>query len=217
MYDLDCYVVYCSEAIGMAYLKISLIDDLSRQCLSRFSARFSVATNSLGRLSKSTSRLTNAYEFNDQFRNVQTLPRNMRSEGRPAYSKQPSLASSRQQPYSANGISHAMTPSRQYGSMINISIKNAVTSTVKPLHRHYTTLQSPTKPERTYKSTLSRSKSFNVEADKKAAVDKSFSVPYKSNLQLNRLDETSPPLKSPGILASISRSNRDLCRASNKK
>lgn len=97
--------------------------------------------------------------------------------------------------------------------MINISIKNAVTSS-KSSHQTTlpTTAQStpPAKPERTYKSNLARSKSFNIEADKNVMIDKpNINLPYKSSLQLNRLDET-PPLKSPGILASISRSNRDL-------
>ncbi|KAL2720638.1 NK-tumor recognition protein isoform X1 [Vespula squamosa] len=173
---------------------------------------YSVATNSLGRFSKSTSRLTNAYETDDQFRNVQTLPRNMRSEGKPSY--QPSSSSTRQQVHSVVPNLHGMTTSRQYGSMINISIKNAVTSTSKS-HQPYPNLQAPVKPERTYKSTLARSKSFNVEADKNG-VDKTINVPYKSSLQLNRLDET-PPLKSPGILASISRSNRDLFKDSRRE
>ncbi|KAF7379681.1 hypothetical protein HZH68_016629 [Vespula germanica] len=173
---------------------------------------YSVATNSLGRFSKSTSRLTNAYETDDQFRNVQTLPRNMRSEGKATY--QPSSSSTRQQVHSVVPNSHGMTTSRQYGSMINISIKNAITSTPKS-HQPYTNLQAPVKPERTYKSTLARSKSFNVEADKNG-VDKTINVPYKSSLQLNRLDET-PPLKSPGILASISRSNRDLFKDSRRE
>ncbi|XP_046834749.1 uncharacterized protein LOC124431199 isoform X1 [Vespa crabro] len=172
---------------------------------------YSVATNSLGRFSKSTSRLTNLYETDEQFRNVQTLPRNMRSEGK-ATNYQPSSSSTRQQVQSIVSNSNGITPSRQYGSMINISIKNAVTSTSKS-HQPYANIhQAPAKPERTYKSTLARSKSFNVEADKNG-VDKTFNVPYKSSLQLNRLDET-PPLKSPGILASISRSNRDLFKDS---
>ncbi|KAF7378819.1 hypothetical protein HZH66_015053 [Vespula vulgaris] len=75
---------------------------------------YSVATNSLGRFSKSTSRLTNAYETDDQFRNVQTLPRNMRSEDKPTY--QPSSFSTRQQVHSVLPNSHGMTTSRQYGS-----------------------------------------------------------------------------------------------------
>ncbi|XP_014610459.1 PREDICTED: uncharacterized protein LOC106790221 [Polistes canadensis] len=184
---------------------------------------YSVVTNSLGRFSKSTSRLTNSYETDDQFRNVQTLPRNMRSEGNANNQHNSSSSSSRQQflqkaatttpTTTTNNSSGIITPSRQYGSMINISIKNAVTSS-KSSHQTTlpTTAQStpPAKPERTYKSNLARSKSFNIEADKNVMIDKpNINLPYKSSLQLNRLDET-PPLKSPGILASISRSNRDL-------
>lgn len=92
--------------------------------------------------------------------------------------------------------------------MINISIKNTVTSS--KLATNNTAGPVPSKPERTYKSSLLRSKSFNVEANRNG--NNPDSIPHKSNLQLNRLDET-PPLKSPGILASISRSNRDLFKA----
>nr|XP_050868015.1 uncharacterized protein LOC127072035 isoform X2 [Vespula vulgaris] len=186
--------------------------DAKRPTRNRFVSKTGGAIETEYRFSKSTSRLTNAYETDDQFRNVQTLPRNMRSEDKPTY--QPSSFSTRQQVHSVLPNSHGMTTSRQYGSMINISIKNAITSTPKS-HQPYTNLQAPVKPERTYKSTLARSKSFNVEADKNG-VDKTINVPYKSSLQLNRLDET-PPLKSPGILASISRSNRDLFKDSRRE
>ncbi|XP_015178100.1 PREDICTED: uncharacterized protein LOC107067270 [Polistes dominula] len=168
---------------------------------------YSVVTNSLGRFSKSTSRLTNSYEVDEQFRNVQTLPRNMmRSEDK---TNNQHVSSSRLQfqKASTNNTSGGMiTPSRQYGSMINISIKNAVTS---KSHQTPSLSTPPVKPERTYKSNLARSKSFNIEADQNRIDKHNLNLPYKSSLQLNRLDET-PPLKSPGILASISRSNRDL-------
>jgi len=105
---------------------------------------------------------------------------------------------------------------QQHSSMINISIKNTVSTSPKVnVTPAYNTLQAPPKPERTYKSSLSRSKSFNVEADKNG-VDAPIRAPYTSNLHLNRLDET-PPLKSPGILASISRSNRELFKEYNGK
>jgi len=95
--------------------------------------------------------------------------------------------------------------------MINISIKNTMKTPARVnAMPAYGTLQAPPKPERTYKSSLSRSKSFNVEADKNG-VDASPRASYTSNLHLNRLNET-PPLKSPGILASINRSNRDLLK-----
>lgn len=181
---------------------------------------FSVESNSLGRFSKSTSRLTNDYEREDQFRSTQTLPRKLHSVGHNGRTSQSN--SRRQSAHSSNTMNHVnhttvpttsgSNQSRQYGSMINISIKNAVTSQ-KPNTTTNTSFQAPAKPERTYKSSLLRSKSFNVEANRGVNDNNSSpNIPYKSNLQLNRLDET-PPLKSPGILASISRSNRDLFKA----
>lgn len=62
----------------------------------------------------------------------------------------------------------------------------------------------PAKPARTYKSALTRSKSFNVHA---GGMENGM---YKSNPQLHRLDENPIGLKSPGIVSSISRSQRDL-------
>lgn len=63
----------------------------------------------------------------------------------------------------------------------------------------------PAKPARTYRSNLLRSKSFNVHG---VDFDRNGNR-YTSNPQLHRLDEESP-LKSPGIVTSISRSTRDL-------
>lgn len=165
--------------------------------------RFSVASSSLGRFSKSTSRLVGDYEREEQFRPIQTLPRNLHSTG--------GGQSARSQARRHHISKHGKT-GQQHSSMINISIKNAVNTPSKSNMSAYSTLQAPPKPERTYKSSLSRSKSFNVEVDKNG-IDVSTRAPYTSNLHLNRLDET-PPLKSPGILASISRSNRDLLRES---
>lgn len=62
----------------------------------------------------------------------------------------------------------------------------------------------PAKPARTYKSNLSRSRSFNVNGDNYN------STMYKSNPHLHRLEETPIGLKSPGLISSISRSQRDL-------
>lgn len=62
----------------------------------------------------------------------------------------------------------------------------------------------PAKPARTYKSNLSRSRSFNVNGDNYN------SAMYKSNPQLHRLQEQPVGLKSPGLISSISRSQRDL-------
>ncbi|XP_012239144.1 uncharacterized protein LOC100746057 [Bombus impatiens] len=176
---------------------------------------YSVASSSLGRFSKSTSRLVNDHEREEHFRSTQTLPRNLHAGGQ--YVRSQTLAR-RQQPVSNAiklGTSHVIVPSsgnqsRQYGSMINISIKNTVTS---PKVAVPTNVQPPAKPERSYRSSLLRSKSFNVEADRNGTDTAPPKIPYTSNLQLNRLDET-PPLKSPGILASISRSNRDLLKSS---
>lgn len=177
------------------------------------STRFSVASSSLGRFSKSTSRLANDHEREEHYRSTQTLPRNLHAGGQyvrsqPQSRRQPPVVTST----SKLGTSHATIPpsgnkSRQYGSMINISIKNTVTS---PKVSISSNVQPPVKPERTYKS-LSRSKSFNVEADRNGTNTPPLRIPYTSNLHLNRLDET-PPLKSPGILASINRSNKDLLR-----
>lgn len=61
----------------------------------------------------------------------------------------------------------------------------------------------PAKPARTYKSSLTRSKSFNVVGVENGGM-------YKSNPHLHRLDENPIGLKSPGIVSSISRSQRDL-------
>ncbi|KAF3424569.1 hypothetical protein E2986_10182 [Frieseomelitta varia] len=177
---------------------------------------YSVSSSSLGRFSKSTGRLTNDYEREEQLRSTQTLPRNLHTGGQYARSQ---TLSRRQQPVPSAiklGTSHGNVPlstnqPRQYGSMINISIKNTVMSPkVAALQSN---VQPPVKPERSYRSSLSRSKSFNVEADRNGIDTPPPRIPYTSNLQLNRLNET-PPLKSPGILASINRSNRDLLKNS---
>lgn len=175
--------------------------------------RFSVTSSSLGRFSKSTSRLVaGEHEREEHFRSTQTLPRNLHS-GQSVRSQVTMTTTSRRRDHQhhANVGRHgAPGKAGQHGSMINISIKNTVTSS--PKVAAYNTLQPPPKPGRTYRSSLSRSKSFNVEADKNGVdATPSMRAPYISNLHLNRLNET-PPLKSPGILASISRSNRDLFR-----
>ncbi|CAL1688177.1 unnamed protein product [Lasius platythorax] len=169
-------------------------------------SEISVASSSLGRFSKSTSRLVGDYEKEEQFRPIQTLPRNLHSTGGGQSARSQTASQTRRHHIGRHGKT-----GQQHSSMINISIKNAVNTPPKlNMTSAYSTLQAPPKPERTYKSSLSRSKSFNVEVDKND-VDVSTRAPYTSNLHLNRLDET-PPLKSPGILASISRSNRDLLR-----
>ncbi|XP_076291578.1 chascon isoform X3 [Lasioglossum baleicum] len=177
---------------------------------------YSAASSSLGRFSKSTGRLVNDHERDDHPRTTQTLPRNLHSVGQASRSGNHSAARYHQpvkQPAYRTMAPPSSNQSRQYGSMINISIKNTVKSPKIPVQTVQTVLQAPVKPERTYKSSLSRSKSFNVEAARNGANSPSPRIPCTSSLQLNRLDET-PPLKSPGILASISRSNKDLLRDS---
>ncbi|XP_015605368.1 uncharacterized protein LOC107272590 [Cephus cinctus] len=173
-------------------------------------------SSSLGRFSKSTSRLANEYEGEEHFRSAQTLPRKLHYSSQPRQNQSASRrhANLNSSLVGKQGNTHSplqatlrSNQNRQYGSMINISIKNTVTA---PKISKQTNNQAPAKPERTYKSSLARSKSFNVEANTND--DLSPSTTYKSNLHLNRLGET-PPLKSPGILASISRSNRDLFKA----
>jgi hypothetical protein len=106
--------------------------------------------------------------------------------------------------------------------MINVSIINNVTPPTssiginKPL-TNGVSISGPAKPARTYRSNLTRSKSFNVHAGGPESTSlllgskgQEVTNVYKSNPHLHRLDESPPPLKSPGILASISRSQRDL-------
>lgn len=87
-------------------------------------------------------------------------------------------------------------------SMINVSIVNRTSPPTSAL--------GPAKPARTYRSNLLRSKSFNVHAGDASG---DFNSVHKSNPQLHRLDESPPPLKSPGIVTSISRSTKDLSQA----
>lgn len=176
--------------------------------------RFSVVSSPLGRFSKSTSRLAGDHEREEHFRSTQTLPRNLHSGGQSTRSSQATSQQTRRHQGIHANIGRHGTPDKRnqhHSSMINISIKNTVNTSPKMnTASTYSTLQAPPKPERTYKSPLSRSKSFNAEADKNG-IDTPMRAPYTSNLHLNRLDET-PPLKSPGILASISRSTKDLLK-----
>ncbi|XP_047002402.1 uncharacterized protein LOC124619829 isoform X2 [Schistocerca americana] len=170
--------------------------------------------SSLGRFSKSTSRLVTSASSTtpppsataDYTRSAQTLPRKLYDDhgsgsgsGSGAGGRIKRSLYAQQKSAAANG------------STINVSIINHVTP------------PGPAKPARTYRSSLARSQSFNVHALSSApASAPAAPAPlgaalngglYKSNPQLHRLDESPPPLKSPGILASISRSQRDLSRA----
>ncbi|XP_057665225.1 zinc finger CCCH domain-containing protein 13 isoform X3 [Diorhabda carinulata] len=119
--------------------------------------------STLGRFSKSTSRLVNGQHHLDE-RNSQTLPRHL--------PKQDLV------PRSLNNKSN---------STINVSIINTVSSPRK--------IEGPVKPQRTFKSNLSRSKSLNVHGGM-----------YASNPQLNQ----PIGLKSPGLISSLNRSQKDI-------
>lgn len=90
------------------------------------------------------------------------------------------------------------------GSMINVSVVNNVNPTANTVN------SGPTKPVRTYRTSLLRSKSFNVQPGYRMP-ERSI---YVSNPQLHRLEESPPPLKSPGIVTSINRSTKDLSKSS---
>ncbi|KAK9503842.1 hypothetical protein O3M35_010313 [Rhynocoris fuscipes] len=159
-------------------------------------------TSTLGRLSKSTSKLTNERQPtpNESTTNhyisdrggIQTLPRKLQEH------------KAKKQVYvtRSNGESGADRYNRlgstNSNSMFNVSIVNNVNSP---------TNVGPVKPARTYRSNLLRSKSFNVHAGGDSYRD---SNRYTSNPHLHRLDESDEPLKSPGLITSISRSSRDL-------
>ncbi|XP_066998376.2 uncharacterized protein chas isoform X2 [Anabrus simplex] len=174
-------------------------DDMNRANIS--------SSSTLGRLSKSTSRLAPAEQVTsgttlDYSRTAQTLPRKL-------YDEHTQTSRLKKQVYlQKNGG----TKQPHSGSMINVSIINNVTP--PPSSLGVTASTGPAKPARTYRSNLARSKSFNVHAgepgDSPSFHFGNTSTIYKSNPHLHRLDESPPPLKSPGILASISRSQRDL-------
>lgn len=84
---------------------------------------------------------------------------------------------------------YGLNRSTNSGSMINVSFANG-----------------PTKPQRTFaKPSLLRSQSFNVQPADPAAYHSRRSIST-----LHRLEESPPPLKSPNIVSSISRSTKDL-------
>ncbi|KAJ9599434.1 hypothetical protein L9F63_010084, partial [Diploptera punctata] len=193
-----------------------------------------VSSSTLGRLSKSTSRLTNGTGDNSLSRGAQTLPRKLYDERikNQVYIQQ-NNASNDTHRWEFNRINRTNKSQPHSNSMINVSIINNVTPPTsslgvnKPLSNGISiTSTGPAKPARTYRSNLSRSKSFNVHAVSPDANESSSlllgtrtrdtSNVYKSNPHLHRLDESPPPLKSPGILASISRSQRDLSASLDK-
>ncbi|KAJ8931724.1 hypothetical protein NQ314_015329 [Rhamnusium bicolor] len=83
-------------------------------------------------------------------------------------------------------------------STINVSIINTVSAPRK--------VEGPAKPARTYKSNLSRSKSLNVHA----GLDPTRPSMYTSNPHMHRLEENPIGLKSPGLISSLNRSQKDV-------
>jgi len=188
----------------------------------------------LGRLSKSTSRLAGGSSYSPNgdsslSRGAQTLPRKLYDERvkNQAYTERNSTSNDSHH-WESSRLNRFKSHQPQSSSMINVSIINNVTPPTssigisKPLTNGVgiSTSTGPAKPARTYRSNLARSKSFNVHAGGSGNTESSAlflgsrgrdaSNVYKSNPHLHRLDESPPPLKSPGILASISRSQRDL-------
>lgn len=91
------------------------------------------------------------------------------------------------QAYASRENDYGLNRSTNSGSMINVSFTNG-----------------PTKPQRTFsKPSLLRSQSFNIQPDPGQHSRRSIST-------LHRLEESPPPLKSPNIVSSISRSTKDL-------
>nr|CAH7757891.1 unnamed protein product [Callosobruchus chinensis] len=93
---------------------------------------------------------------------------------------------------------HSDSPSKlgtRSNSTINISIINTPRK-----------LEGPAKPARTYKSSLSRSKSFNVQA----GLESQRNNMYTSNPHLNKLEDSGIGLKSPGLISSLNRSHKDI-------
>lgn len=98
-------------------------------------------------------------------------------------------SSSRENDSGAGGLRNRSAANS--GSMINVSFANGAAP--------------PAKPQRTFSkpSLLLRSQSFNVQADAPAASRRSVGA-------LHRLEESPPPLRSPNIVSSVSRSTKDL-------
>lgn len=161
-------------------------------------------SNTLGRYSKSTQRLSSVpppssathhhHLHQHDYRSTQTLPRKLDH--------------------------HHKTGNNS--STINVSIVNAIKHNSPPQHHQSTIIHhntGPAKPARTYKA-LNRSKSFNVHGLNGTndpspiyieKLNKSSMMPamYKSNPHLS---EEKMQLKSPSIVNLISRSQRDLTK-----
>lgn len=88
-------------------------------------------------------------------------------------------------------------------STINVSFINTVSPTQQH-HRQQIVNDGPTKPARTYRSNLSRSKSLNVHMNNETP------NMYTSNPHLNRLNASPIGLKSPGLISSLDRSQKEV-------
>ncbi|XP_045477494.1 serine/arginine repetitive matrix protein 1 isoform X2 [Harmonia axyridis] len=93
---------------------------------------------------------------------------------------------------------HQSPPKLEKNNKSNSTINVSIINTVRPQN------EGPAKPARTYKANLSRSKSFNINSEEFNGRDM-----YKSNPHL-RLNDSSTGLKSPGLISSLSRSQRDI-------
>ncbi|XP_076271413.1 uncharacterized protein LOC143203154 isoform X2 [Rhynchophorus ferrugineus] len=94
-----------------------------------------------------------------------------------------------------------LSGSNRSNSTINVSIINTV---APPRFVN----DGPAKPARTYKSNLARSKSLIVHGDTDTPTNRSNM--YTSNSNIHRLNENPSGLKSPGLISSINRSQKDI-------
>jgi hypothetical protein len=185
-------------------------------------------TSTLGRYSRSAGRLHSQFDEGGAPRSTQTLPRKLSARDEPGSSSRvitttttrsavahtPVTRSASHWESSSSG-SRLTRNQPNTGSLINVSIVNNVTPS---------SITGPAKPARTYRSSLARSQSFNVTANEAPPPRRLFqqqqpktSSYYRSNPHIHRLEEASSPLKSPGIISSISRSQRDLSEAVNRE
>ncbi|XP_071447019.1 pharyngeal muscle protein 2 isoform X2 [Hetaerina americana] len=179
----------------------------------------------LGRPTGSGTNHSSSYHSHTETTRAQTLPRKLRHSPPHPNTNHVSTTTStvRRQLYadspSTNSFSKNKGLQRHTGSLINVSIVNNVTPGGN------NNRAPPAKPARTYRSSLSRSKSFNVHGNQDDEVDSSLprhnklingdnwesqASRYRSNPQLSRILHEESPLKSPGIISSINRSQRDL-------
>ncbi|KAL7300431.1 hypothetical protein TKK_0006785 [Trichogramma kaykai] len=158
-------------------------------------------SSTLGRLSKSTSRLaseTMTTTSSSYSNSSQTLPRkihhhasstNLSSTNNNSSSKQRQQASSGSRRFESFS-QEQQQPTKRYGSMVNISFRNNV-SPPKTTTTHFVQKTISTEPppspakDKIYKSTLSRSKSFNVEIADDGLVSAPKSAGFTSDKFIN--------------------------------